>query len=283
MCYCPICINEMEAGIIENCGKFDKVAPQGLNWVCWPFQQATARLSLKIMQMEVVCDTKTKDNVFCKVVIAVHYKVIDEKVPSAFYKFSDPRAQIRSYVNDVVRSSLPRMDLDDAFASKKDIAEAVQTQLRLLMNEYGYDIRETLVIDIDPDNMVKNAMNEINASQRLREAAAEKAEGEKILQVKNAEAEAESKYLAGLGVAKQRRAIVDGLKSTVKDFSESIDGTGPKDVIDLLLVTQYFDMMKEVGKTQKDSSMFLSHGPSAVAAIRNDLKNGSLMSGMKRS
>jgi len=154
--------------------------------------------------------------------------VVDSKVPSAYYKLTDAAAQIRSYVYDVIRSSLPRLDLDDAFASKDEVASAVRTQLAAQMSEYGYEIIAALVIELDPDNQVKTAMNQINASARLREAAAEKAEAEKILQVKAAEAEAESKYLSGLGVAKQRKAIVDGLRDTVNDFSHDVEGSGAK-------------------------------------------------------
>lgn len=209
-----------------------------------------------------------------KVVVAVQYKVVEEKVPSAFYKLTDPTSQIRSYIYDVVRSSIPRMDIDQAFASKDDLANSVKAQLSNLMSDYGYEIIAALVIDIDPNNHVKAAMNEINASQRLREAAAEKAEAEKILQVKAAEAEADSKYLSGLGVARQRRAIVDGLRDTVNDFSSDVPGANAKDVMDLLLVTQYFDMIRDIGgKKAASSTLFLPHGPNAVQNLRSDLQN----------
>jgi regulator of protease activity HflC (stomatin/prohibitin superfamily) len=254
-------------------------------------------VSLRVQYLDVSCDTKTKDNVFVKVIVAgksnpllhryfyvcfycffplfplpVQYKVIEDKVPSAFYKLTDARSQIRSYVFDVVRSSLPRMDLDAAFASKDEIANSVKNQLAHQMVEYGYEIIATLVIDLDPNAHVKAAMNEINASQRLREAAAERAEAEKILQVKAAEAEAESKYLSGLGVAKQRKAIVDGLRDTVTGFSHDVNGAGPKDVLDLLLISQYFDMLKDLGQKKAGSTLFLPHGPHAISDIREQLQ-----------
>ncbi len=202
---------------------------------------------------------------------AVQYRVMADKVPSAYYKLTDPRSQIRSYVFDVVRSSVPRLDLDDAFASKDEVANQVKSQLASLMAEYGYEIIAALVIDLDPNPHVKAAMNDINASQRLREAAAEKAEAEKILQVKAAEAEAESKYLSGLGVARQRKAIVDGLRDTVHIFSEEVHGAGPKDVMDLLLITQYFDMIRDLAHKRQNNTLFLPHGPQAVDQLRQDL------------
>lgn len=232
----------------------------------------TSTVSLRVQYLDVTCDTKTRDNVFVKVVVAVQYKVVEEKVPSAYYKLTDAKSQIRSYVFDVVRSSIPRMDLDQAFASKDDVANSVKSQLTSLMSEYGYEITAALVIDLDPNGHVKAAMNDINASQRLREAAAEKAEAEKILQVKAAEAEAESKYLSGLGVAKQRKAIVDGLRDTVNEFSSDISGAGPKDVMDLLLLTQYFDMIRDIGHKKAGNTIFLPHGPHAIDQLREDLK-----------
>jgi len=173
----------------------------------------------------------------------------------------------------VIRSSIPRLDLDDAFASKLDVAHAVKNQLSSLMTEYGYLIMDVLVTDLEPDRLVKAAMNQINAQQRLRESAAFKAEADKILQVKSAEADAESKYLSGLGVARQRKAVVDGLKESVTEFTTNVPGTTAEDVMDLLLVTQYFDTIKDLGKATGTAAntLFLPHGPQAVSKLRTEL------------
>ena len=206
-------------------------------------------------------ETKTSDNVFLNVIISVQYKVKEEYVYEAFYVLNDPSEQIKSYVYDVVRSTLPLLTLDKAFESKEMVAQSVKRELSGtccivlwlkeprqnwrcvgVMSEYGFVIHNALVTDISPDGRVKTAMNEINASKRLKEAAFEKAEGEKILLVKSAEAQAESKYLSGVGVARQRKAIVDGLRDSISQFSGNVKGSTPKDVIDLLLLTQYFDM-----------------------------------------
>lgn len=222
--------------------------------------------------MEVRCETKTKDNVFVNIVVAIQYKVRDDNVPSAFYKLTDVRSQMTSYVNDVVRSSIPRMDLDEAFESKGTVADAVRDQLADLMGEYGFEIKAALVIDLDPNNAVKFAMNDILAQTKIREANAERAEAEKILIVKAAEADAEARYLSGLGVARQRKALIDGLKETVEGFSKDVKGCSQKDVMDLLLITQYFDMIKDIGtKNTAGSTMFLPHGPQAVEQLRKDL------------
>jgi regulator of protease activity HflC (stomatin/prohibitin superfamily) len=206
-----------------------------------------------------------------QVVVAVQFRVIPEKAASAFYKLTDHKGQIKSYVFDVIRSQVPRMELDETFVSKSNIADAVRDQLATLMIEYGYEILVALITDISPEPKVKNAMNEINAAARLREAASHKADAEKILEVKGAEADAESKYLSGLGIARQRRAIVDGLRETVSNFSESIPGTTPQDVMDLLLLIQYFDVMKDITGPAKQSSLFLPHGPGSVLRLRESL------------
>lgn len=272
-CCCFQCVEEMDAAVVEYFGKFDRVVPAGCFCLMWPCESIVARVPLSLDYMEISCDTKTKDNVFVKVVVAVQYKVMEGKVPSAYYKLTDRTAQIRSYVFDVIRSAIPRLELDEAFASKDEVAVAVREQLSTLMEEYGYEIVAALVIDLDPNSNVKSAMNEINASMRLREAAAEKAEGEKILQVKAAEADGESKYLSGVGVAKQRQAIVSGLRDTVTEFSNEVHGTSAKDVMDLLLVTQYFDMMKDCAtKGKGGNTVFLPHGPNSVHNLRQELK-----------
>ena len=194
---------------------------------------------MRIQQLSINCETKTKDNVFINVSVAVQYRVLVDGAYAAYYRLSDPRGQIQSYVFDVVRSTIPKMELDEAFASKDDIASAVFSSLQGVMQGYGYEITNTLITDMMPDAKVRASMNEINASKRLKEAAAHKAEAEKTRQVKAAEAEAEARYLSGVGVARQRKAIVDGLQSSVSEFSNQVEGATPKDVMSVLLLTQY--------------------------------------------
>ena len=209
-------LRRSEIGIIERCGRYERLAPPGLRCVCWPLETVAGRISRRIQQLDVACETKTSDNVFLNVIISVQYKVKEEYVYEAFYVLNDPSEQIKSYVYDVVRSTLPLLTLDKAFESKEMVAQSVKRELSGtccivlwlkeprqnwrcvgVMSEYGFVIHNALVTDISPDGRVKTAMNEINASKRLKEAAFEKAEGEKILLVKSAEAQAESKYLSG--------------------------------------------------------------------------------------
>merc|ERR1712071_530374 len=190
------------------------------------------------------------------------------------------KGQIESYVFDVVRSTVPRMELDETFASKGEIANAVKDKLKDVMLQFGYEIMETLVTDLAPDNKVKASMNEINASKRLKEASSHRAEADKVKQVKAAEAEAEARYLSGLGVARQRKAIVQGLQTSVSEFSENVNGASPKDVMDILLLTQYFDTLSSVGA----NSLILEHDPATVANLQRQVGTSFMTStNMKKS
>mmetsp|Transcript_10493 Transcript_10493/g.13624 ORF Transcript_10493/g.13624 Transcript_10493/m.13624 type:complete len:288 (-) Transcript_10493:206-1069(-) len=280
--FCCRCITTGSVGVTEFCGKFSGLAPAGFQCIAWPCQDIVGLISLRVRQLDVECETKTKDNVFVNCVVSVQYQTVPEKVYEAFYRLTNPDEQIRSYVFDVVRSTLPTLDLDEAFEAKDDIAVRVKDSLDTTMKNFGYNILQALVTDITPDMRVRDAMNEINASKRLKEAAMEKAEGDKIRKVKEAEADAESKYLSGVGVARQRKAIVDGLRDSIVDFSGNIKGTNSKDVMDLLLLVQYFDTLNHVGGQPNNITTFL---PAQSGSFEDMIRNGVLTSGggMKRS
>ncbi|TKY58800.1 Hypersensitive-induced response protein 1 [Spatholobus suberectus] len=277
-------VEQSTVAVKEVFGRYDDVLEPGCHCVPWFFgTQVAGYLSLRVQQLDVRCETKTKDNVFVTVVASVQYRALAEKAVDAFYKLSNTREQIQAYVFDVIRATVPKMDLDSSFEQKNEIARAVEEELEKAMSAYGYEIVQTLIVDIEPDERVKRAMNEINAAARMRVAANEKAEAEKILQIKKAEGDAESKYLAGLGVARQRQAIVDGLRDSVLAFSENVPGTTSKDVMDMVLVTQYFDTLKEIGASSKSNSVFVPHGPGAVRDIASQFRDGLLQGNMAQS
>lgn len=281
MAFCCACVDSGKLGVVEQFGKYQRTVLPGINCLMWPMEVMATTVSTRLMELNVECETKTEDDVFVNCVISVQYKVIPEKVRDATYKLSNTHSQIRAYVFDVVRSTLPRMTLDAAFEAKEEISQQVRSQLSNAMEEYGFVIENALVTDINPDAKVKHAMNEINANKRLKEAALERAEAEKILVVKTAEAHAESQYLSGVGVANQRKAIIDGLKDSVNEFTQDLDGTGPQEVINLLMVTQYFDMLDQIGTNSKQQTIFVKHSPSAVLDLQAQLKNG-LSGGMAK-
>lgn len=264
---CIVCVRTKRVAIVEDLGKYNRLLDAGCHFVAWPLQSVAGSLSLRIQQLDVICETKTKDNVFVQCQVSVQYRVIEEEAFNAYYRLSDPRGQIQSYVFDVVRSSVPRMELDQTFASKQEIADDVKNKLEQVMYQYGYEIVAALVTDLAPDSKVKASMNEINASKRLKEAASHKAEADKVQQVKAAEADAESRYLSGLGVARQRKAIIQGLQESVEAFSNEVEGASTKDVMDILLLTQYFDMLSAVGA----NSLIVEHDPSTVASLQKQV------------
>eukprot|EP00270_Netrium_digitus_P015456 TRINITY_DN541_c0_g1_i2.p1 TRINITY_DN541_c0_g1~~TRINITY_DN541_c0_g1_i2.p1 ORF type:complete len:320 (+),score=68.88 TRINITY_DN541_c0_g1_i2:90-962(+) len=268
-------IEQSTVGILTVFGKFSRVLDPGCHFVpCCCGYCITGRLSMRVQQLDVRCETKTKDNVFVVVVASIQYRALRESAADAFFKLTSPHDQIQSYVFDVVRATVPKQNLDQVFEMKHEIAKAVEEELEKAMSTFGYEIMQTLIVDVEPDVTVKRAMNEINAAQRLRMAATEKAEAEKVLMVKRAEGEAESKYLSGVGTARQRQAIVEGLRESVLGFTQGVKSANTKDVMDMVLLTQYFDTMKEIGASDKSSTVFIPHGPGSITEIANQIRNG---------
>ncbi|ADV63565.1 band 7 protein [Isosphaera pallida ATCC 43644] len=270
-------VSQQEAKIIQRFGKFHKVAMPGLNFKVPIIDTIAGKVNLRVQQLDVPVETKTHDNVFVRVTVSVQYAVEQTKIDQAFYSLSDVHSQMSAYVFDVVRARVPTLNLDDTFEKKDDIAGAIKTELTDEMNNFGFRIIRTLVTDIDPDHKVKEAMNEINAAQRFRVAATEKGEAERILKVKLAMAEAESKALQGKGIADQRKAIVEGLRESVDEFQRSIPGATPQDVMNLVLMTQYFDTLKEIGASSATNTILIPHSPGNLTDLSAQLRNAMIV------
>lgn len=289
-CCCFVSVQTGTMGILEQCGAFSKVLHPGLN-IVWPClcQCVAARMSMRLQQIEIACETKTKDNVFVNLKVAVQYQIVNEtqSIKDAHYRLSNPRAQIESYVFDVVRSSVPKIDLDDVFTTKEEISASIKENLTESMGSFGFQILATPITDIDPDREVKRAMNEINKMKRLRVAAEDEGEAVKIRAVKEAEAEAarieiqakadaEAKFLAGQGISRQRQAIMGGLRESMQAFKADVSDVDAKTVLDLMIVTQYFDMMKDIGAQSKSNAVFMNHSPGAVGELTGAIQKGFL-------
>jgi regulator of protease activity HflC (stomatin/prohibitin superfamily) len=264
-------VSTAQVAVITRFGKFLRIADPGLNWKIPIFDNVSGIVSLRVNQISLTMETKTKDNVFVTIPISVQNRVRPEKVYDAYYKLSDPTAQIKSYVEQVILGHVPGMTLDEVFASQSSIAAAVKLELDADMATFGFEIVNVLVTDIVPDAKVKSAMNDINAAQREQVAANARGEAEKILVVKKAEAEAESKALQGQGIANQRKAIIEGLQVSIEQFQKVVDGASSKDVMQLVMVTQYFDTLKSIGENDKTNTLFLSHSPSAVKDVSEQI------------
>ena len=261
-------VQQQTSYIIERFGKFLRVANPGLNFKIPFIDRIAKKVPLRIMQLDSVVETKTLDNVFVSVPVSVQYQV--QNVVDSFYRLADPERQIQSYVYDRVRTSLAKLNLDDAFSSKDQIAQDVESTLASAMNAYGFAIINTLVTDINPDPTVRASMNSINAAQREREAAISLAEAEKIKIVKQAEAEAEYKRLQGEGIAAQRKAIVDGL---VQQYELLRDAGVGNQAQEMLLLTQYFDTLQEVAKSSNTQTLLLPSNPGGVSDAMAELRN----------
>ena len=262
-------VKQQSAAIVERFGRFQSIRQSGLQLRIPIVDRIAGRLSLKIQQLDVIVETKTKDDVFVKLKVSVQYMVIKDKVYDAFYKLDYPHDQITSYVFDVVRAEVPKMRLDDVFERKDDIAIAVKSELNDAMINYGYDIIKTLVTDIDPDEQVKHAMNRINASEREKIAAQYEGDAARILIVEKAKAEAESKRLQGQGIADQRREIARGLEESVEVLNKV--GINSQEASALIVVTQHYDTLQSIGEETNSNLILLPNSPQAGSDMLNNM------------
>lgn len=262
-------VKQQTAAIIERFGRFIGVRQPGLRIKIPIIDRISGRISLRVLQLDVAVETKTKDDVFTKLKISVQYKVIKDKVWEAFYKLDSPQDQITSYVFDVVRAVVPKMKLDDVFEKKDEIANAVKGELNDAMGNYGYDIIRALVTDIDPDVEVKTSMNRINASEREKVAAQYEGDAARILIVEKAKAEAESKRLQGQGIADQRREIARGLEESV-DVLNNV-GINSQEASALIVVTQHYDTLQSIGEETNSNLILLPNSPQAGSDMLNNM------------
>jgi regulator of protease activity HflC (stomatin/prohibitin superfamily) len=256
-------VRTYSAGVVERFGKFHRITKPGLHALI-PYAERVFFVDLQVQQAQFSVETKTRDNVFVQIPVSVQYQVLEERLFDAFYKLSKPQKQIESFVFNSILGHVPKLTLDETFEQQSGISVAVKGELDAIMKDFGFNILTALVTDIIPDVKVKTAMNDINAAQRAQVAAQARGEAEKVLKVKQAEAEAQSKALQGQGIAAERQAIIDGLRSSIEHFREAVPGTTAEDVMALVLVTQYFDTLKDIGLRSGTNTLFLPNNPGAA-------------------
>ncbi|HEL1982150.1 SPFH domain-containing protein [Streptococcus suis] len=264
-------VKQQTVAIIERFGKYQKTSTSGINFkIPFGVDVIAARIQLRMLQSEIVVETKTQDNVFVTMNVATQYRVNENNVTDAYYKLMHPEAQIKSYIEDALRSSVPKLTLDELFEKKDEIALEVQKQVAEEMSTYGYVIVKTLITKVEPDAEVKQSMNEINAAQRKRVAAQELAEADKIKIVTAAEAEAEKDRLYGVGIAQQRKAIVDGLADSIRELKESNVSLSEEQIMSILLTNQYLDTLNNFAQGG-NQTIFLPGNPEGVEDIRTQI------------
>ncbi|HGN5143396.1 TPA: SPFH domain-containing protein [Streptococcus pyogenes] len=264
-------VRQQSVAIVERFGRYQKTATSGIH-VRLPFgiDKIAARVQLRLLQSEIIVETKTKDNVFVTLNVATQYRVNEQNVTDAYYKLMKPESQIKSYIEDALRSSVPKLTLDELFEKKDEIALEVQHQVAEEMSTYGYIIVKTLITKVEPDAEVKQSMNEINAAQRKRVAAQELANADKIKIVTAAEAEAEKDRLHGVGIAQQRKAIVDGLAESIQELKEANISLNEEQIMSILLTNQYLDTLNTFA-AKGNQTLFLPNTPSGVEDIRTQV------------
>ena len=262
-------VNQQTTAIVERFGKFISIRQSGLQFKIPIIDKISGRVSLKIQQLDVMVETKTKDDVFVQMKISVQFQILREKVYDAFYRLQNPHDQITAYIFDTVRAEVPKMKLDDVFEKKDDIALAIQRELKQAMLNYGYDIVKALVTDIDPDAQVKEAMNRINAAEREKLAAQFEGDAQRILIVERAKAEAESKRLQGMGIADQRREIARGLEESVDVLNKA--GINSQEASALIVITQHYDTLQSIGSESNSNLILLPNNPNAASSMLTDM------------
>jgi regulator of protease activity HflC (stomatin/prohibitin superfamily) len=266
-------IQTQQAAVIQRFGKFLRVATAGLNFKAPWIDSIIALVDLRIQQFSAIIETKTKDNVFVKIPVNVQYFIIPESVENAFYKLSNPKAQIESYVYNVILGHVPGMNLDDVFLQQAEIAVDVKTQLEASMQPFGYGISKVLITDVIPDDRVKASMNSINAALRDQEAAKAQGEAKRILMVAQAEAEKQAKILQGEGIAGEREAVAKGLQKSILEIKDAVPGVSETDVLAILALTQHYDTLKAIGASDHSNTILVPHTPDAVGALMAQLRN----------
>ena len=262
-------VRQQTAVIIERLGKFHSVRFAGFQMKLPFIDRKSKPVNLRIQQLDVIVETKTKDDVFVHLKVSTQYQIPKDRVKDAYYKLEDPAAQITSYIFDVVRAEVPKMRLDDVFERKDDIAIAIKSELNDAMIEYGYNIIKTLVTDIDPDAQVKAAMNRINAAEREKVAAQFEGDAQRIRIVERAKAEAESKRLQGKGIADQRREIAKGLEESVDVLNRA--GINPQEASALIVITQHYDTLQAIGQDNKSNLILLPNAPNTASNLLNEM------------
>ena len=276
-------IPQQQMGVVERLGKFNRIMGPGLNFVIPLIDRVAGKESIRIRQLDVPVETKTKDNVFVNLGVSIQFIAVSDKIFDAFYRLTDVELQITSYVYDVVRGEVPKKTLDEVFETKEDLAQIMKADLSESMDDFGFSIIKSLITDIDPAPNVKAAMNQINATARLLVAAENEAEADKIRQIKSAEAEAESKKLQGLGIAQQRAAIIEGFKDSINDLKQ-VTGSEveTQDVMNMVMMVQYFDALRDIGTSGQNNAVLIPYGPGGANQIFQQMTEAMITSDQVR-
>jgi regulator of protease activity HflC (stomatin/prohibitin superfamily) len=270
--------HQQRAYVIERLGSYNRTVYAGLHFKIPIIERIAHKADLRLQQISVAAETKTRDNVFVSIANVVQYLVIEDQVKDAAYKLGNPELQMKPYILDVIRAKVPTMNLDEVFEKKDDVAQEVKANLTQKMKTFGFSIVDSLITDIAPAKNVVEAMNDIQAQTRLRIAATEKGEASKVLAIKAAEAESESKRLQGEGIAKQRKAIADGLAESISTVA-SASSSSPEEVMKILMLTQYFDTLKELGAGSHSKVVYLPHSPAGLTDLNNAIRNAIMAGG----
>ncbi|KEG07108.1 hypersensitive-induced response protein 1-like [Trypanosoma grayi] len=271
-CFCCTTVGQSEVAVLETCGRFNTIAGPGCHCVLpWTYKAGT--LSMRLREHHFMIRSKTKDNVFVTLKLTINVQVVPDRVDAAFYGLEEPLSIIQSYVENSVEAKIPLYNLEALFIERGTISQQLKNETDAIMEVYGWDIVSALITEIDPGDEMTEAINSIQKYQRLRVAAVDEAETKKMQRVRAAEALCESRRLAGQGLAEQRKAIVAGLRKSVEVMRHDANGLNNEDVLNLLLINQYYDTMKSVAENS-GGSLLIIDGAGGLDAMAKGLRKG---------
>ena len=268
-------VSSGNAAVIQRFGKFSRTGGAGLN-LKLPFAETKFEISLRVQQVDLKMETKTKDNVFVAIPVSVQYSIIPTMVYEAVYTMSNFKGQMESIVNNILLGHIPSMDFDEVYSSQPKIAAWVKAELDKEMGPVGYLINRVLVTDIVPSPAVRQAMDNINIANRNQVSAKAQGEADRIKVVAAANAQAEAKQLQGQGIANERIAIAKGFKEAIEMIKESADVPG-EEAYSMLLFTNWTDMLSSVGTSPNSTVVFIPSGPGGLSDFQQQMMNVSTL------
>lgn len=264
---------------IERLGKFSRVITPGFHLII-PGIEQTRMINIQQQESDTDVQSKTQDDVFVDLKLAIQYRADPDAIKDAVYKLSNPIEQMESYIYDVVRSTIPKLPIDEVFSKKEEIQTDINAAVKCKIKEFGYILENVLVTDIKPDSKVQEAMNRKNAALRDAETAKHEAEAKAVLVIRAAEAKAEADRLYGKGLADQRRELVKGYKISLDELKDADGSITGKDSMDFLLTTQQIDAQVQMAGTANAKVIFSAgvntsgKTPTANNSLRNNIIEG---------
>ncbi len=249
---------------VELLGKFNRILRPWLNFII-PFIEWTRHQDLFRKNFSVEVDGITSDNVTVYIGLNVIYYVQDDRndseswiVYKSVYSINDPRTMMASTIDEQLRAMVSNFDHKIIFTKREEIGHSIEENLREKLSQFGYTLDSIQVRSIKLEWSVMTAMNKVVESLKLKEAAQNEWEAEKIMQVKRAEADKEAKILIGQWMAGQRMEIAKGFKESVDMIMSSDKSLSGDKILKFLLDSSRIETLGNIWNSDKTKLVYLN-------------------------